>query len=455
MGYWSDSGGPLEVAALMKTWVINRLYALRATFWFVPMLFAVGAVALAVAALNVDAQLARSGVSAGWLYAGTPEAARSMVIMLAGSMIGIAGVTFSITIVALSLTSAQFGSRLLRNFLRDPSNQIALGTFIATFLYCLMVLRGIVETQPVPAVAVTGAVALSVTSIGVLVYFFHHVSTSIQAGEVVAAVARDLDSAIDRFSSDWGSQERAEQREPTARRVDGGGVPGDRSGYVQAIDYERLLEMAEARDVIIQVPSRAGDFVHSGTALVSIEPEGRLEDGDAEAICRAFVIGSQPTEEQDLEYFVRRLVEVALRALSPGINDPFTAMTCIDWLGVGLARLAESGLPRSERRDADGRLRLLLDPLTFEVVADTALTQIREAGVGHVAVAIQLLDTLRAIAPRARTRAHAEVLRAHADAVLAGALDAAPIHSDCIVLKARHAATRRVLEGVIAEPNCI
>ena len=109
----------------------------------------------------MDGPLVRAGVSSGWLYAGTPEAARSLVIMLAGSMIDIAGVTFSITIVALSLTSAQFGSRLLRNFLRDPSNQIALGTFIATFLYCLMVLRDIVETQPVPAVAVTGAVALS------------------------------------------------------------------------------------------------------------------------------------------------------------------------------------------------------------------------------------------------------------------------------------------------------
>ena len=145
----------------MKTWILNRWHALRATFWFVPALFGVGAIALAAAALDVDAQLVRAGISAGWLYAGTPEAARSVVIMLAGSMITIAGVTFSITIVALSLTGAQFGSRLLRNFLRDLSNQIALGTFVATFLYCLMVLRGIVETQPVPAVAVTGAVALT------------------------------------------------------------------------------------------------------------------------------------------------------------------------------------------------------------------------------------------------------------------------------------------------------
>jgi uncharacterized membrane protein len=437
----------------VKTWIINRWSALRATFWFVPALFGVGAVALATAALDVDEQLVRAGTSAGWLYEGTPEAARSVVIMLAGSMISIAGVTFSITIVALSLASAQFGPRLLRNFLRDPSNQVALGTFVATFLYCLMVLRGIIETQPVPAVAVTGAVALSVTSIGVLVYFFHHVSTSIQASAVVAGVAGDLESSIHRFCSDLGSQEREEQREPAARLVGGDEVPSDRSGYVQAIDYAHLMKLAEARDVVIEVLFRAGDFVHSGTALVRIEPEGRLEDGDADGICRAFLVGRQPTEEQDLEYSVRRLVEVALRALSPGINDPFTAMTCIDWLGAALARLAESGMPAPERRDADGRLRLLLDAVTFEGVADAALKQIRQAGVGHVAVAIRLLDTLTAIAPQARTRSHAEALRAHADEVLAGALDATPIDSDRAALTTRHAAARRALEAAVAVPD--
>ncbi len=440
----------------MKTWIINRLYALRATFWFVPALFGAGAIALAAVALNVDGQLVRAGISAGWLYAGTPEAARSVVIMLAGSMITIAGVTFSITIVALSLTSAQFGSRLLRNFLRDPSNQIALGTFIATFLYCLIVLRGIIEseTQPVPAVAVTGAVALSVTSIGVLVYFFHHVSTSIQASEVVAGVARDLDSAIDRFSADLGSPDPEEQQqEAVVRLVDADDVPSVRSGYVQAIDYGHLMELAEVRDVVIQVLFRAGDFVHSDTTLVRIGPKGRLEDRDADGIRRAFLVGGQPTEEQDLEYSVRRLVEVALRALSPGINDPFTAMTCIDWLGAALGRLAESGMPASERRDTAGRLRLLLDPQTFEGVADAALKQIRQAGVCHVAVAIRLLDTLAAVAPRARTRSHAETLRNHADEVLAGALEAAVIDSDRVALTARHTAARRAIENAVAVPD--
>ena len=437
----------------MKTWITNRWYALRATFWFVPALFGVSAVALATTALDVDARLVRAGISAGWLYAGSPEAARSLVTMLAGSMISIAGVTFSITIVALSLTSGQFGPRLLRNFLRDPSNQIALGTFVATFLYCLLVLRGIFETQPVPAVAVTGAVALAVTSIGVLVYFFHHISTSIQASSVVAGVARDLESAIHRFCSAFDSQEREEDRQPIAPLGPGHEVPAACSGYVQAIDYPHLMRLAEARDVVIQVLHRAGDFVHSDAALVRIDPPGRVEDEDADGIQRAFLVGSQPTEEQDLEYSVRQLVEVALRALSPGINDPFTAMTCIDWLGEALSRLAESGMPSSERRDADGRVRLLLDPLTFEGMADAALKQIRQAGVSHVAVALRMLDTLQAIAPQLRNRSHAQTLRTHADDILAGALDAARIDSDRAALAARHAATRRALEAVVCAPD--
>lgn len=438
----------------MKIWIVNRWVALRASFWFVPTLFAVGSMALAMVALDVDARLGEAGWSASWLYSGSPAGARAVLIMLAGSMIGIAGVTFSITIVALSLTSAQFGPRLLRNFLRDTGNQIALGTFISTFLYCLLVLRGVIESRPVPVVAMSGATALSMTSLGVLIYFFHHVSTSIQATSVVAAVARDLEAAIDRFCGRDDPPERdGDDREPTPHLTGGDEVTIAESGYLQAIDYDHLLRLATERDVVIEVLHRAGDFVHAGSALARVEPVGRLADGDADGARRAFLLGRQPTEEQDLEYSVRQLVEVALRALSPGINDPFTAIHCIDWLGAALARLAARGMPPAERCDAAGRPRLLLDAMTFEGVADAALQQIRQAGVGHVAVAIRLLDTLTEIAPQSRTRAHAEALRMHADDVLAGALAAAPIERDRAALAARHAAARRALVAHGAAPD--
>ncbi len=438
----------------MKTWMFNRWVALRASFWFVPALFAAGAALLATAALEADSWLLESGRSASWLYSGSPESARSILTMLAGSMIGVAGVTFSITIVALSLTSAQFGPRLLRNFFRDTGNQVSLGTFVATFLYCLLVLRAIIESQPTPAIAVSGATALSLMSLGVLIYFFHHVSTSIQATAVVAAVAQELEDAIDRFCERDDPEQRDESASEAPMRLTGGDtVTSPRSGYVQAVNYEGLLLLATDRDVVIEVLHRAGDFVNAGAPLARIAPAGRLADEDDGRICQAFLTGRQSTEEQDLEYSIRQIVEVALRALSPGINDPFTAINCIDWLGAAIARLAARDMPPAARRDSSGRLRLLLDELTFDGVVDTALQQIRQSGVAHVAVAIRLLDVLAAIAPQTRIRVQAETLRRHADEVLVGSLAASPIDCDRAALEARHAGVLRALEAAGADPE--
>jgi uncharacterized membrane protein len=425
----------------LKTRIANRWHALRATFWFVPALFAAAAAALAVVLVELDE---RHYADFEFLYQGDADGARGLLAMLAGSMIGTAGVAFSITIVALSLASSQFGPRLLRNFLRDPGNQVALGSFVATFLYCLVVLRSIVDGRPVPVLAVSFAVALSLASLGVLIFFFHHVAASIQASNVVAAVAGDLQQAIERFCPEGAG---GEEPAPAAAPRGGVVVAAERSGYVQAIDHQGLVAIAARLDAVIEALPRAGHFAIAGSPLARVAASGAVAEADAAAVRRAFVIGAQRTPDQDLEYSVRQLVEVALRALSPGINDPFTAMNCIDWLGVAVVELGRRGMPRSRHRDGEGRLRLLTAEPTFAGVVDAAFQQIRQAGAGHVAVAIRLLETFAAIAPHLRRAADLEPLRAHADRVRDAALAEGPIEADAAALAARHAAARQACEG--------
>ena len=430
----------------MKTRILNRWHALRATFWFVPTLFAIATVPLAFGLLTLEGELVARGVPLEALYGGGAEGARGVLVMLAGSMIGTAGVVFSITIVALSLTSSQYGPRLLRNFLRDPGNQIVLGTFVATFLYCLLVLRSVVTGEPAPALAISVAVALSVVSLGVLIYFFHHVATSIQASSVVAGVARDLERAIDRFCARHGSRPPAGESEVAPLPDDAAAVTAPRSGYLQAVDHDTLVSVARECEGCIEVVHRAGDFVIADGALARLAPAKSFDERACGRVQRAFLIGAEATEEQDLEFSVRQLVEVALRALSPGINDPFTALTCIDWLGVALARLGAVGMPDRVLRDED-RVRVITDAPTFAGVADAAFRQIRQAAGAHVAVSIRLLETCAAVAPHLRTLADVETMGAQADRVLASALAADPIGPDRAALAARHALARRALSA--------
>lgn len=187
----------------MKAYLSNIWENLRTNFWFVPTIMVLLSIVLATGLLTLD-RLTQDTVTSEleWVYTGSPEGARALLAAVASSVITVAGTTFSITIAVLTLASSQFGPRLLRNFVRDRSNQIVLGTFIATFIYCLLVLRtirGLEETQLVPSLSVTGGVVLAVVSIGVLIYFIHHIAESIQADYLIALISRDIDDAIDRL----------------------------------------------------------------------------------------------------------------------------------------------------------------------------------------------------------------------------------------------------------------
>ena len=435
---------PKQLLALWET--------VRTSFWFVPSLMAAAAVALALVMVQVDRLATDDRIQPGsWIHGGGPEGARAVLSTAAGSMITVAGVVFSITIVALTLASAQFGSRLLRTFMRDLGNQVVLGTFIATFVYCLLVLPTVGETDGrafVPHLSITVALGLALASLGVLIFFIHHVARSIQAETVIAAVADDLDDVIEHlFPEEIGRDppdgdaglppDFARSARPVASR---------RDGYVLVIDDDALMALAEAHDLLLRIERRPGHFVVAGDPLaLAAAPAGRIDDGLADAIRRTFVLDVRRSLPQDAEFGLTQLVELALRGLSPGINDPFLAITCIDRLGQALCRLARRSMPSPHRHDATGRLRVVAPAESFDRLLACALDPIRRYGREHPSVMIRLLGTIAAIAGDTRDERRRRLLRDHADAVLDAGLAALTDERDRQAVRAKHEAVTAVL----------
>jgi uncharacterized membrane protein len=394
----------------------NLLDQIRSSYWFVPGLMALAAIALSFATITIDQQAQASWVRhVGFFWSGGADGARGLLSTVAGSMITVAGVVFSITLVVLSLASSQFGPRLLRNFMRDTGSQVVLGMFIATYVYCLLVLRTIRSTNSVefvPYISVTLGLVLAIGSLAVMIFFIHHIALAIQAPNLVANVAGELlEATATVFPAGVGQYVAGKTDLPAdfetgAREIKAGG-----SGYIQAIEDARLLQMACKEDLILQLLRQPGQFVMQGTPVLRAWPGNRVDDNLAAALEHHLVIGKQRTPIQDIQFTIEQLVEVAVRALSPGINDPFTAISCIDWLGAALSRLAARDFPAPERYDAAGRLRLVLaSPLTFPGLVETAFDQIRQYSEGSPAVRRHLLETIALVADATASPEHRQAL---------------------------------------------
>lgn len=404
----------------MKTKLNNLWESVQASLWFVPGLMAFSAVGLSFLFLFIDDSFTIPSGSVGkYLYNAGPEGARSLLSTIAGSVITVAGVTFSITIVALTLASSQFGPRLLRNFMKDKANQLVIGTFISTFIYCLLVLRSVEMYHRgafVPSLSVTVAVVLMVINAGVLVFFIHHISTSIQADNVITSVYRELVADIERiFIAD-----ESDLRKGNFTHAELAGYAHEyilknrEDGYIQAIDHDKLMEIACSNDLLLQVSYRAGKYTMKRDALVTVKSQEKIEEKIADSISGCFLIGSMRTPEHDPEYAIHQLVEVALRALSPGINDPFTAITCVDRLGAAISLLTTKTFPPIYVFDTDNTLRLIRTPVNFKGMVDAAFNQIRQYGSTSVAVTIRLLEVMENIAVHARSREQRDAIHRQA-----------------------------------------
>lgn len=330
--------------------------AVNASYWFYPALFALSALALALYTIHLD----RSGWSewlseVEWLYPARPDGASNMLTVIAGSMIGVASTVFSITIAAVAYASGNYGPRLLTNFMEDRGNQLSLATFIATFVYAITVLRA-VRTEEEQSLAATGdptalagfvpqfslltAFGLMALSVAVLVFFLNHIPASIRINSVLEGIGRRLINDIEALFPDAASGE-VDMKTPRGRPVHAVGV-----GYVQLIDFERLERIAQKVGGHLKLAVRTGDFVHPRVPLAFWSDDDGLDDLQDEEIRASMTLGGMRTPSQDLHFLMDELVEIGLRALSPGINDPFTAITAMHWLGAATAELGGRDLVR-------------------------------------------------------------------------------------------------------------
>lgn len=377
----------------MRQRIVHLWDRVRSSYWSVPLALCLSALFLSLLLPRVDRELVEAGHPfPQWMYL-PANTLRAVLPAIGGSMLSITGTVFSVIMVVLSLTSSQFGPRLLRTFMEDVVNQFTLGMFLATGLYALLLLPYVGEAAERQVLAISGAVALLLVliSILVLIYYVHHVAVSIQAPTVVRNVANEFDAAILRLTNAEPSNTfEAEVPECVGRQLS-----VEKEGYLLSIDQAGALSLAAREEVLLRFLVRPGDFIAPATPVVEIFSE--REEIASEQIAKLFIVGTRRSPRNDLECSATELVEIAVRALSPGINDPFTAIAVVDSLGAALCHLAQRFFPSFQLLDEENQLRVLLRPLKFSAVLNACFNQIRQAAQGDLAVSLRLLESLQHI----------------------------------------------------------
>jgi uncharacterized membrane protein len=392
----------------------------RTNLWLTPLL----TVALALAAFTVTQTLDRANTAGivslpRWLDQGSAADARDLLSATAGAIITTLGLVLSITVLTLSLAASQFGQRLLRRYMRDRGTQVCIGVFAATFVFSLLTLLSVTsrpnEPEFVPWLSVWVSTLWALACIGVLIFYINHVAVIIQVNTVVADIATEFHHAIEE-----------NHRPPDAPMIFVPAVVPDitlaapRSGYIQAIDYPAMAKAAMKADAVVQFLFRAGHFVNEGGAVAIAAGEESAREPLQDALEHALRIDIRRTLSQDTEFAIAQIVEIALRAMSPAVNDPNTALTCVDWLGDGLRARAQYGPPNPLHLDRNGRTRVIERTDEFDRMVAAAFDPIRQVATGSPMLTIRLLHTMAAIAPFMPTIADGRTLRKQAELTFEG-----------------------------------
>ena len=430
---------------LPSTARIRRIgFQLAETFWLVPSVMVLLGVLGADAAVDFD----RAGRMDDWLrdhpdlYNGGGTEARTVLGTIASSTIGVAGTLFSITIAALSLAAGQMGPRLLRGFTRDRSNQLTLGAFLGTFAYTMVVLRSLKIEEPdpfVPYLAINVAILLALVCVLALVYFVGHMARRVNVDSVIDLVGADMRASFERLTC---AEKGAAP--PHEDFWQGAGIVTDsRRGYLHQIDEARLARWAADNGAALRLFVRPGDYVFPGAPVGMVQPP--VEGAEA-AIRAATALGTRRNSSADLKYEVRQLVEVAVRCLSPGVNDPNTALSALDQLGTVLCELAPRHLPTGVTVQG-GRPALVMPGIDYDALTDTMFHLIRQNACRLPSLPIRMLDILATVATVERDPERLRSLWRHADLILADSAREPMNPNDIAEIRARHARFLAVWRG--------
>lgn len=415
----------------------------RDGFWLVPAALSVFASLLAGLTLWLDKFIERDlGDSMTWLFGGTAEGAWTLLQVIAGSLITVISVAFSVTLIAIQQASAQYSPRLLQNFTSDRKNQIVLGTYVATFIYALLVLRQVREGPEdasafVPAISLFVAFALALISLGMLIFYIHHITESLQLPFLLSQIRHELDEQIERqFPQTFGAQTFGEQGAdaPEARELlreaaqaEGRAVQivcCEEEGYLKHIDEEALRGALErlSRSTgvrLAEVPTPVGAYLRRGIVLVRVWTEQPLPEDVPRQVRSAFRLGGSRSVAQDPIYGFEQMADVAVKALSPSVNDPTTATQALDQIAAALSLVLNREIPSPARHfSAEGRCIFRVPG--FSDFVEAAFGRIRRAAGEQVGVYLHLLELLEHLAEGCPTEKRAEALRHQLQELRAG-----------------------------------
>ncbi len=396
--------------------VRQLLINLRSSLWFIPGLMIVSSMILAFVLIDID-----SDIKEEWLvkypriFGLGSDGSRGMLTAIAGSMLTVAALTFSLTLSIIAQASGQYTPRILRNFMRDKANQFILGYFVSVYAYCLIVLRtirGADDMQFVPSVGVFVGLVFAIGGIVVLIYFIHHIATSLQVTNIITKIKVETSEVIEKiFPERMGDEAEEEQiikADKMKKLVDWYEVKSLQSGYIQYVDTDSLIDFAADNNLLLSMEYSIGEFVTEGTAIICAT--NNLDEDSTKTINNCFNIFPFRTIEQDVGYGIRQIVDIALKSLSPGINDTTTAINCIDYLAVIVGKIAERKMPTLVRIK-DGEIRVYAKLPCFQEHIEVAFDQIRINGKANLAIFLRLLKALSIVGEKTLSTERKEIVR--------------------------------------------